>query len=354
MVDYIRKHPEIRDAIVSGGDPLSLPLEQLDFILGELRSIPHLEIIRIGTRVPVVLPMKIPPNWSPSSRNTARSGLTPSSTTHARSRPKPKRPSIDSARRRAGEQPDRAAAPAVNDDARTMLALNHALLRAKVPPTTSSNAIGDRRRALPHDGRGGAEDHEFRCAATLRLALPTYVIDLPAAAARCQSLQNYVIGENEQGLVLHNFEGKTYTYPNPARAARTRGAGSKRSTRAGVGSADAMPAPGTDVTVTPTREQERPAIEGILRRCGVFSEGRSSSPSRSSTSISTGSPAGLPGVHRQARRRRRRLCLFRRNTMTDGTFELYWIAVDPQQHRHGVGRSLMTLAEYEIARQNGR
>ena len=61
MSAYIRRHPEIRDAIISGGDPLSLPLEQLDFILGELRSIPHLEIIRIGTRVPVVLPMKITP-----------------------------------------------------------------------------------------------------------------------------------------------------------------------------------------------------------------------------------------------------------------------------------------------------
>ena len=116
-----------------------------------------------------------------------------------------------------------------------------------------------------------------------------------------------------------------------------------------------MPASGTDVTVTPTREQERPAIERVLRGCGVFSEEEivvalevldvylyrlNQQDYQVFTAKRGGAVAGY-------------VC-FGRNTMTDGTFELYWIAVDPAQHRHGVGRSLMTLAEYEITRQNGR
>jgi len=116
-----------------------------------------------------------------------------------------------------------------------------------------------------------------------------------------------------------------------------------------------MPATGTDVTVTPTREQERPAIERILRRCSVFSEAEvvvalevldvylyrlNQEDYQVYSAKCGGAVAGY-------------VC-FGRNTMTDGTFELYWIAVDPEQHRRGVGRSLMALAEYEIARQSGR
>lgn len=110
-----------------------------------------------------------------------------------------------------------------------------------------------------------------------------------------------------------------------------------------------------DVTVTPTREPERPAIADILRRCGVFREPEIavalevldvylSKPGQQDYQVYTASRAGAIAGY---------VC-FGRNTMTDGTFELYWIAVDPEQRRHGTGRSLMTLAEYEVARQGGR
>ncbi len=110
-----------------------------------------------------------------------------------------------------------------------------------------------------------------------------------------------------------------------------------------------------DVTVTPTREQERPAIEAILRRCGVFREEEVDVAlevldvylyrlNQQDYQVYTAKRAGAVAGY---------VC-FGRNTMTDGTFELYWIAVDPGQHRHGVGGSLMALAEYEIARQGGR
>lgn len=116
-----------------------------------------------------------------------------------------------------------------------------------------------------------------------------------------------------------------------------------------------MTAQRPDVTVTPTREQERPAIESLLRRCGVFREEEVVVAlevldvylyrlNQQDYQVFTASRAGAVAG----------FVIFGPNTMTDGTFELYWIAVDPEHHRHGAGRSLMALAEYEIARQGGR
>src|SRR5262249_53476821 len=59
MVEYVRRHPEIRDVIVSGGDPLTLPTAKLRFFLDNLKAIPHVDVIRVGTRVPVTLPMRL-------------------------------------------------------------------------------------------------------------------------------------------------------------------------------------------------------------------------------------------------------------------------------------------------------
>ena len=59
MVEYVRDHPEIRDVIVSGGDPLTLPLEKLEFFLANLAAIGHVDVIRVGTRVPVTLPQRL-------------------------------------------------------------------------------------------------------------------------------------------------------------------------------------------------------------------------------------------------------------------------------------------------------
>ncbi len=64
-IDYIGNHPEIRNVLLSGGDPLTLADDKLDWLLGRLRSIPHLEVVRIGTKVPVVMPMRITPRARP-------------------------------------------------------------------------------------------------------------------------------------------------------------------------------------------------------------------------------------------------------------------------------------------------
>lgn len=116
-----------------------------------------------------------------------------------------------------------------------------------------------------------------------------------------------------------------------------------------------MATPRAEVTVTPTREQERSAIEGILRRSALFREEEIAVAlevldvylyrlNQQDYQVYTAKQAGVVAGY---------VC-FGRNSMTDGTFELYWIAVDPEHHRQGVGHSLMSLAEYEITRQGGR
>jgi lysine 2,3-aminomutase len=59
MIEYVRDHPEIRDVIVSGGDPLTLPVSKLEFFLDGLTAIPHVDVVRVGTRVPVTLPQRL-------------------------------------------------------------------------------------------------------------------------------------------------------------------------------------------------------------------------------------------------------------------------------------------------------
>jgi lysine 2,3-aminomutase len=103
-----------------------------------------------------------------------------------------------------------------------MLALNHALLRARIRPYylfQCDPVIGAEHFRTTVDT--GVKIMAAMRGRTSGLALPTYVIDLPGGGGKVPVSPNYVIGENEQGLVLRNFEGKTYTYPSPARAART-------------------------------------------------------------------------------------------------------------------------------------
>jgi KamA family protein len=102
QIDYIERTPQMRDVLLSGGDPMVLAPKLLDMILGRLRAIPHVEIIRIGSRVPVFLPMRVTPEFCDAATSTTRSGSTSTSTTPRRSRPNwPRRRPPDRRRRPA-------------------------------------------------------------------------------------------------------------------------------------------------------------------------------------------------------------------------------------------------------------
>ena len=222
MIEYIRQHTEIRDALVSGGDPLTLPLERLDYILTALRSIDHLEIIRIGSRIPVVMPMGITedlvavlekhqPIWLNTQFNHPKE-VTPEAA-------------------RAADRLLRAGIPVnnqsvllkgVNDRPEVMLTLNQALLRARVRPYylfQCDPVVGTEHFRTPVEK--GLEIMEALRGHTSGLAIPSYVIDLPGGGGKVPVSPNYIVGRTAEGLLMRNFEGKTFVYPEQPVAHRS-------------------------------------------------------------------------------------------------------------------------------------
>jgi lysine 2,3-aminomutase len=215
-IDYIRQHEEIRDVILSGGDPLLLADEKLDAILKGLRSIPHVEIIRIGTRVPVVLPhritlglVKVLRKYHPLYINTHFNH--PDEIT-------------DVAARACGRLAD-AGIPlgnqtvllrGVNDDPLVMRRLMQKLLAIRVRPYYIYQA--DLVQGTNHFRTSVEEGLEIIRALrghTTGMAVPAYVIDAPGGGGKIPLLPDYLQSIGEE-VVLKNYLGETYRYQNAA------------------------------------------------------------------------------------------------------------------------------------------
>ena len=217
-LEYIRNHPEIRDVIISGGDPLLLADSRLDAILGALRAIPHLEIIRIGSRVPCFLPQRVTKNlvrvlkkYHPLYMNVHFNH--PDELT-------------DEARRALGMLAD-AGIPlgcqtvllkGVNDDPAVMRRLMQKLLAARVRPyyIYQADMISgtDHLRTRVETGLEIIKDGLRGW--TSGLAVPHFVIDSPGGGGKIPLLPNYVESINDKEVVLRNFEGKRHVYLQPA------------------------------------------------------------------------------------------------------------------------------------------
>ena len=166
-LDWIRATPEIRDVLLTGGDPLVFSDDRLGWLLAELRAIPHVEIVRLGTRLPG--DAAVPRHrraLRACSRATTRSGSTRTSTTRRSSRPRPAEALRRGSRARASRSATRACCCAgINDDVATMQALCEGLVRMRVRPYYCYQAqllegtahfrvpIERRRRALPRAAR---------------------------------------------------------------------------------------------------------------------------------------------------------------------------------------------------------
>jgi len=213
---YIAAHPEVRDVLLSGGDPLTLSDDRLDWLLGRLRAIPHVEFIRIGTKVPVVLPQRVGPSltrvlkrhhplWM-SIHFTHPDELTPE-TREACAR-------LADAGIPLGSQTVLLAG--INDRVDVMTELMHELLKARVKPyylyqcdpiTGSSHFRTPVAKGL--EIIRGLRGH------TSGYAVPQYVIDAPDGGGKIPILPDYVAGRDGDDLVLTNYEGKLYRYPDP-------------------------------------------------------------------------------------------------------------------------------------------
>ncbi|WP_457648364.1 KamA family radical SAM protein [Profundibacter sp.] len=213
---YISKHREIRDVLLSGGDPLTLADEKLDWLLGRLQAIPHVEFVRIGTKAPVVLPMRITPKliavlsrhqplWL-SLHITHPTELTPEAT-EALAR-------LADAGIPLGSQT--VLLKDINDDVGTMKTLMHGLLKCRVRPYyiyQCDPIAGSAHFRTPVSK--GLEIIEGLRGHTTGYAVPTFVIDAPGGGGKIPLSSNLVVGHDGKDLILKNYEGAIFRYPDP-------------------------------------------------------------------------------------------------------------------------------------------
>ncbi|MBN2568671.1 MAG: lysine 2,3-aminomutase [Deltaproteobacteria bacterium] len=215
-IDYIRKTPLIRDVLLSGGDPFLLSDEYLDWILTELRKIEHVEVVRIGTRTPVVLPYRITDNllkvlvkhhpiWVNTHFNHPRELTSSSRKALAK---------LADAGIPLGNQSVLLAG--VNDCPRIIRSLVHKLVANRVRPYYLYQC--DLSKGLSHFrtpvGKG-IEIMESLIGHTSGFCVPTYVIDAPGGGGKIPVMPNYLISWSTNKVILRNYEGVITTYKEP-------------------------------------------------------------------------------------------------------------------------------------------
>ncbi|TCZ76312.1 lysine 2,3-aminomutase [Paenibacillus albiflavus] len=215
-IDYIRRTPEVRDVLLSGGDGLLINDVTLEYILSNLRAIPHVEIIRIGTRAPVVFPQRITENLCAILRKYHPIWLN----THFNHSLE-----ITEEAAKACDMLSLAGVPlgnqsvilaGVNDSTHIMKKLMHDLVKIRVRPyyiyqCDLSEGIGHFRAPVSK----GLEIMENLRGHTSGYAVPTFVVDAPGGGGKIALSPNYLISQSPDKVVLRNFEGVITTYPEP-------------------------------------------------------------------------------------------------------------------------------------------
>jgi lysine 2,3-aminomutase len=216
QIDYIERTPQIRDVLLSGGDPMVLAPKLLDSILARLRAIPHLEIIRIGSRVPVFLPMRVDEQFCEMVSKYHPFYLN----IHV-NHPKEITPELAAATDRL----TRAGVPlgnqsvllaGINDSVRIQRKLVHELVKIRVRPyylyqCDLVEGSGHLRTSVSK----GIEIIEGLRGHTSGYAVPTYVVDAPGGGGKIPVQPNYVLSQSPGKVVLRNFEGFITTYSEP-------------------------------------------------------------------------------------------------------------------------------------------
>jgi lysine 2,3-aminomutase len=213
---YIEKHAEIRDVVISGGDPLSLSDERLDYILGRLRAIPHIEIFRLGTRNLVTLPQRVTDDFVHMLREHQPVFVN----THFNHPKECTAEAFEAARRVAdagcpiGNQ--MVLLKGVNDDPRIVKELNHKLLLMRIRPYYIYQC--DLAKGISHfrtPVETGIRIIESLRGHTSGLAVPQFVIDAPDGGGKIPVNPNYVVRHDGKRWVLRNYAGKEYEYFEP-------------------------------------------------------------------------------------------------------------------------------------------
>ncbi|MCX8058696.1 MAG: lysine 2,3-aminomutase [Spirochaetes bacterium] len=215
-IKYIKETKEVRDVLISGGDPLTLSDEKLEKIIKSIREIDHVEIIRIGSRTPVVLPMRITDNlvnmlkkYHPIYLNTHFN--------HPQE--------ITEESKKACEKLADAGIPlgnqtvllrGINDDAKLMKRLMQLLLKIRVRPYYIYQC--DLSQGIKHfrtKVSKGIEIIENMRGHTTGFAVPTFVVDAPGGGGKIPVMPNYLISMSPEKVILRNYEGFITTYTEP-------------------------------------------------------------------------------------------------------------------------------------------
>lgn len=217
QIAYIEQHTEIRDVLLSGGDPLLFSDEKLEYLLSRLRAIQHVEFLRIGTRIPIFLPQRITPELCAMLKQFHPLFISIHSN-HPREL-------TSEVREALGRMAD-AGIPLgnqsvllrhVNDDEAVMKAHLQKLLMCRVKPyyLYQCDLISGSAH-LRASVRRGLEIMEKLRGHTTGYAVPTYVIDAPGGGGKIPVSPDYVLSHNNDRVVVRNYEGKVFEYPEAA------------------------------------------------------------------------------------------------------------------------------------------
>ncbi len=268
QIDYLKRTPQVRDVLLSGGDPLVLAPKILEELLSRLREIPHIEIIRIGSRVPVFMPMRITqelcdmlekyhPLWMnihvnhPNEISSELAAATDRLT-------------------RAGIQLGNQAVllAGVNDNVHIQRDLVHRLVRIRVRPyylyqCDLVEGAGHFRTPVAK----GIEIMEGLRGHTSGYAVPQYIVDAPGGGGKIPLMPNYLMSMSDHKIILRNFEGFITTYEeptdyNPSRAAKFKGLKRPEPGQAGLTSL----LDGEDLFIKPEGFEQTHGRDGIQHR----------------------------------------------------------------------------------------
>jgi lysine 2,3-aminomutase len=285
MIDYVREHTEIRDVVVSGGDPLTLPYNKLKFFLHSLRDIPHVDVIRVGTRVPTTLPQKLFDKelidilasaekvWIQTHFNHPRE-ITPEVARVAKSLLRAGMPLNNHSVLLKG----------VNDDLDTMRQLLRAMMRVKIRPYYIFHCD-------PVTGAGhfrtsvwkGLEIMEGLRGHMSGLAIPTYVVDSPHGGGKIPLMPNYLVSASDDCVILRNYEGMLVRYQAEDKPATIRPTANRGVSQLIQGTKSVL-LPENNERMTRRRRNRKLAAQRLAaedqRRCGEAAAAKVAAPQR--------------------------------------------------------------------------
>jgi len=213
--DYIRNHPEIRDVLISGGDVLTMSDNLIEYLLSAIRAIPHVEIIRIGTKVPVVLPQRITKNLTGILKRYHPLFMSIHFT-----HPDELTPEVSQACTRLADAgiplgSQTVLLKGINDDIQVMRRLMQGLLKIRVRPYylyQCDPILGSAHFRTTIEK--GLEIIDGLRGHTSGYAVPHYVVDAPGGGGKIPLLPDYFQGKENGTVILRNYEGKRYFYPD--------------------------------------------------------------------------------------------------------------------------------------------